>query len=112
MMYENISINQRIDRIGKLLAKAVFLYTKKLKNEGQKMIKKYNTAVVYIHQDEYSEPIPVKLSALEDVAASNNLTIIRKHIDKNSYCNPLERPAMKKLLRAVQVVNFHRLTKK
>lgn len=63
------------------------------------MIKKYNTAAVYIHQDEYSEPIPVKLSALEDVAASNNLTIIKKYIDKNSFCNPFERPEMKRLLK-------------
>ena len=63
------------------------------------MIKKYNTAAVYIHNDEFSEPIPTKLSALEDVAGKNNLTIIKKYVDKNSYCNPFERPAMKRLLK-------------
>ena len=71
------------------------------------MIKKYNTAVIYIHQDEYSEPIPAKLEALENMAGSNNLTIIKKYIDKDSYCNPLERPAMKRLLKDASHKKFN-----
>ena len=63
------------------------------------MIKRYNTAVIYVHQDEFSEPIDTKLSALENMASSNNLTITKKYVDKKSYCNPFERPAMKRLLK-------------